>query len=328
MYFLNVSNIYKQEGAGIVLRGVSFTQQKNQKIALVGASGSGKSTLLKIIAGLTRPDAGEVLFEQKRVEGPHEKLLPGHPDIAYLSQHFELRNNYRIEELLAYASSLPDETAAVLYEVCRISHFLKRKNDQLSGGERQRVALARLLVSSPKLLLLDEPFSNLDLGYRNMLKSVINDVSERLGITCILVSHDPLDTLAWADEIIVLKDGQMVQRGSPEQIYLQPVDEYTGGLFGPYNLVTPANAKAFSGLQGSELNGERLFIRPEHFKIVTANQQALSGKVTGVNFLGSCYEIVVSLLDSTVIVNAGYCNLSAGDTVYLSVAPGDVWYMS
>ncbi len=328
MHFLNVSNIYKWEGADIVLRGISFTQQKNQKIALVGASGSGKSTLLKIIAGLTQPDAGEVLFEEKRVEGPHEKLLAGHPGIAYLSQHFELRNNYRIEELLAYASALPDETAAVLYEVCRISHFLKRKNEQLSGGERQRVALARLLVSSPKLLLLDEPFSNLDLGYRNILKSVINDVSERLDMTCILVSHDPLDTLAWADEIIVLKDGQMVQRGSPEQIYQQPVDEYTGGLFGPYNLINPANAKAFSGLPGIELNGKKLFIRPEYFKIATADQQALSGKVTGINFLGSCYEITVSLLDSTVIVNTGCCNFSTGDIVHFSVAPGDVWYMS
>jgi ABC-type sugar transport system ATPase subunit len=328
MHFLNVSNICKQEGTGIVLRGINFTQQKNQKIALVGASGSGKSTLLKIIAGLTQPDAGEVLFEQRRVEGPHEKLLPGHPGIAYLSQHFELRNNYRIEELLAYASFLREETAAVLYEVCRISHFLKRKNDQLSGGERQRVALAKLLVASPRLLLLDEPFSNLDMGYKHMLKLVINDVSERLDMTCLLVSHDPLDTLAWADEIIVLKNGQMVQQGSPEQIYQQPVDAYTGGLFGNYNLISPANAQAFSVLPGIELNGKKLFIRPEHFKIVTAEQQALSGKVTGINFLGSCYEIAVSLLESTVIINAGYCNLSTGDTVYLSVAPGDVWYMS
>src|SRR5438128_9202778 len=107
MNLLQVSGIRKQEAGNIILQETAFTQQDLQKIAIVGESGAGKSTLLKIIAGLAQPDAGQVFFDDKRVEGPYEKLIPGHPFIAYLSQHFELRNNYRVEEILSYANELP-----------------------------------------------------------------------------------------------------------------------------------------------------------------------------------------------------------------------------
>src|SRR5580692_2230502 len=144
------------------LSGISFVQQKGQKLALAGATGSGKSTLLKMIAGLLQPDEGEIWLDGQRVRGPLETLVPGHPGVAYLSQHFELWNNYRVGEILSYANDLSDEEAGTLYEMCRIDRLLGRRTDQLSGGERQRIALARLLVKPPRLLLLDEPYSNLD----------------------------------------------------------------------------------------------------------------------------------------------------------------------
>ena len=134
MALLKVSAISKQQGTQAVLQEISFTQKKFQKLAIVGESGSGKSTLLKIIGGLVQPDAGEVLFENIRVEGPNERLIPGHPKMAYLSQHFELRNNYRVEEILEYANTLPENEAQTLYEICHIRHLLKRKTDQVSGG--------------------------------------------------------------------------------------------------------------------------------------------------------------------------------------------------
>src|SRR5690606_30074239 len=118
MVLLKVSEIRRQEGNDFVLHDVDLVQQHLQKIAIAGASGSGKSTLLKIIAGLIQADAGEVWFENEKVKGPYEKLIPGHPGIAYLSQHFELRNNYRVEELLGYANTLPPGEAGILYEVC------------------------------------------------------------------------------------------------------------------------------------------------------------------------------------------------------------------
>ena len=185
MVLLKVSEVTKQQNGNVVLQGISFTQKQFQKIAIVGESGSGKSTLLKVIGGLAQPDTGDVLFENKHVDGPNEKLIPGHPKIAYLSQHFELRNNYRVEEILEYANKLSNKEAQRLYEICHISHLLKRKTDQVSGGEKQRIAMARLLIGSPKLFLLDEPFSNLDVLHRNTLRKVIHDMGEKLKITSV-----------------------------------------------------------------------------------------------------------------------------------------------
>ena len=139
MALLTVSAIAKKEKEQYTVKDISFTQQSLQKIAIAGETGSGKTTLLKMIAGLVQPDAGEILFEQERVVGPYEKLLPGHPRIAYLSQYFELRNNYRVVEELAYTNQLGEDAATGIFEVCRITHLLQRWTDELSGGERQRI---------------------------------------------------------------------------------------------------------------------------------------------------------------------------------------------
>jgi len=327
MNFLNISSISKKEGDEFLLKDITFTQQRFQKIAIAGETGSGKSTLLKIIAGLVQPDTGEVLFENERVLGPEEKLIPGHPHIAYLSQYFELRNNYRVEEILAMANKMSDKEAQTIYEVCRISHLLKRRTDQLSGGEKQRIATARLLIASPKLLLLDEPYSNLDMVHKTILKSVIRDIGEKLSITCLMISHDPLDTLSWADEIIVMKDGQIIQQGTPKQIYTEPVNEYTAGLFGKFNLISPIHLVALTGLQGIEMNGKNIFVRPENFKIVTKESDCLLGKVNRVDFFGSYYEIEVLLAENIFTVKAIENNVVKGDTIYLTLAADKVWYV-
>src|SRR5687767_587781 len=267
MALLTVSGLSKSEKGKFIVKGINFTQQSFQKIAIAGETGSGKTTLLKMIAGLIQPDTGEMLFENKRVVGPYEKLIPGHPGIAYLSQHFELRNNYRVEEELEAVNKLTDQEANELYSICRIEHLLKRKTDQLSGGERQRIVLARLLSAFPKLLLLDEPFSNLDAVHKSIIKSVINDISLKLKVTCIMVSHDALDILSWADRILVMKDGELIQEGTPEHIYQQPVNEYCAGLFGEYNLIHSNHSNIFAAIPAINLNGKQLLIRPEHFSI-------------------------------------------------------------
>lgn len=331
MSLLKVSGIGKRGGGEITLKETSFSLEKNWKIAIAGESGSGKSTLLKIIAGLVQPDMGEVFFDGERVKGPYERLIPGHPGIAYLSQHFELRNAYRVEEVLGYANTLPEQAAQTLYGVCRIGHLLKRRTDQLSGGERQRIAMARLLITSPRLLLLDEPFSNLDLIHKGILKSVIDDVGERLGITCMLVSHDPVDILSWADEIFVMKEGQIIQRGAPGQIYRQPVNQYVAELFGPYNAINlNPETKAFFRLPGTEINGKKLFFRPEDFKIVTRkfqesdrldplNAATFKATVHKVAFLGSCYELEVSVPGNTIKIRTMDRHILPKDIVYISL---------
>ncbi|MES2332418.1 MAG: ABC transporter ATP-binding protein [Bacteroidota bacterium] len=314
MHFLQVSGISKQQAGNFVLRDIDLLQQRFQKIAIAGETGSGKSTLLKIIAGLEQPDKGQVLFEGRKVAGPLETLIPGHPGIAYLSQYFELRNNYRVEELLEYANKLSESEAETIFAVCRIDHLVKRKVDQLSGGEKQRIALARLLVGSPKLLLLDEPFSNMDPGHKSILKSVLNDIGERLEITCILTSHDPMDTLSWADEIIVMRAGTIIQKNSPANIYHHPVNEYAAGLFGSYNLLTVSELAYFPGL---DHDGE-LFIRPEQFQISSTQKSSVEGIIQNILFWGTHYEIEVLAGSKKLLVKTMDTGFHVGDLVYIS----------
>jgi ABC-type sugar transport system ATPase subunit len=319
MALLKVSAVSKQMNGNTVLQEISFTQKKFQKLAIVGESGSGKSTLLKIIGGLIQPDGGDVLFENKHVEGPNERLIPGHPQMAYLSQHFELRNNYRVEEILEYANTLPEEEAQTLYEICHIKHLLKRKTDQVSGGEKQRIAMARLLIGAPKLFLLDEPFSNLDNLHRNTLRAVIKAMGEKLGITCLMVSHDPVDALSWADEIIVMKSGQIIQQDTPEIIYRQPVNEYAAGLFGKYNAFTRTEASSFGEIPEEYGNKKQLFLRPEAFTLLPKQSKtAVPGIVTEILYLGSHYEVELALPEAMVIVKIDNIEQSQGDVVYVT----------
>ncbi|WP_295121382.1 ABC transporter ATP-binding protein [uncultured Chitinophaga sp.] len=315
MSILKVSDIRRQEGPEEVLKGISFEQQELQKIAIAGESGSGKSTLLKIVAGLGQATGGEVMFQDKKVKGLLEKLMPGHKGIAYLSQHYELRNNYRVEEELEYANLFYDEDSADLYRICRIDHLLKRWTNQLSGGEKQRISLARQLATSPKLLVLDEPFSNLDLVHKQTLKSVIADIGEKLSITILLVSHDPLDILSWADEVILLQNGQIVQQGAPKTVYRQPASEYVAGLFGRYMVLSKA---IFPGTK------EGLFLRPENLHFAN---EGVTATVRKVDFIGFTYEAEIGVNGETLIVHTNDESLKPGDTVEVMLKDGERWYI-
>ncbi|MEC5145558.1 ABC transporter ATP-binding protein [Chitinophaga sp. 212800010-3] len=328
MNFLEVSHISKEQHGAYSLKDINFTIQQFQKVVIAGETGSGKSSLMKIIGGMGQADSGTVLFEGKKVKGALEVLIPGHPGTAYLSQHFELRNNYRVEEILSYANKLSEEEASEIYHICRISHLLKRKTDQLSGGEKQRIAMARLLISSPRLFLLDEPYSNLDMIHKGMLKNVIADIGEKLGITCMLISHDPMDILPWADLVIVMKDGEIVQMGTPQEIYRRPANAYVAGLFGKYNLVAPASAKAFAGLPGISLNGKHIFLRPEDLKITGPGKNAITGKVAGIAYYGSFLEANVAIGNEVLTVRTDDEALAAGTEVHLTLAGENVWHFS
>ncbi len=317
MILLKVSDVGKKIESDWVVKDISFVQAKNQKIVIAGETGSGKSTLLKMIGGLVQPDAGNILFENKVVEGPNEKLVAGHEEIAYLSQHFELPKFLRVEQVLHYANLLSVKESSSIYKVCQINHLLQRKTDQLSGGEKQRIAIARLLISKPKLLLLDEPFSNLDMVLRDILKSVIDNITKKLRITCILVSHDPIDSLSWADEIIVMKNGKLVQQGSPETIYRNPINEYVAGLFGSYNVLTTAMIKSL----GVNPKKVKSIVRPEEVRIKKLKRKTrTSGQVIGVHFLGTHYEVEVTILKKKIFCSCKKNTFSIDDCVEVSIS--------
>jgi ABC-type Fe3+/spermidine/putrescine transport system ATPase subunit len=326
MALLTVSGVSKKEKTIFTVKDISFTQNPFQKIAIAGETGSGKTTLLKIIAGLIQPDAGEILFEQKKVRGPNDQLIPGHAGIAYLSQHFELRNNYWVHEILSYANELTQQDADTLYKVCRIDHLLDRRTDQLSGGEKQRIALTRLLIGSPRLLLLDEPFSNLDAVHKGIIKSVINDITATLGISCIMVSHDAPDTLPWADSILVMKDGQLVQQGTPEQIYRQPVNEYSAGLFGEYNLINAEEAAILNPADKPLSIQKKMLLRPEEF-FINAGGKGLKSTIQNIQFMGSYYSIEVTTGIQLIKINSSRNVFLPGETVVLSISSGSKHYI-
>jgi ABC-type sugar transport system ATPase subunit len=315
MALLEVQHISKQQPDRIVIDNISFHQDALQKIAITGESGAGKSTLLKIISGHVQADAGTVRFNGEKISGPEEKLLAGHKDIAYLSQHYELHNNYVVKDLIWFQIKVDEAEATELFDICRISHLLERRTNQLSGGEKQRIALCMLLVKYPKLLVLDEPFSNLDPIHKNTLKAVLEDITERLQITCLLASHDPHDTLSWADEILVMKEGRIVQRGTPKKIYYEPVNKYVAGMFGKYNLLTPEQASWF----GIEANEKELMIRPEGFRINATDHNGVKGTIQKISFWGSFYELKILIEDLVIVVRTGKNEWAIGEEVFINI---------
>ena len=326
MSFLQVEHLDKSIQDTEVLRDIHFQYKTFKRLAIAGETGSGKTTLLKAIAGLIQPTRGTILFEGERVLGPDEKLLPGDPRIAYLSQHFELRNNYRVGDYLEMASKMDRGEAQQLYALCRIDHLLHRKTDQLSGGERQRAALARLLTTSPRLLVLDEPYSNLDGIHKQLLKDVIDDIVSA-GTACLLVSHDPMDVLPWAEEILVLRDGAIVQKDAPLTIYRQPADEYTGSLFGAYNLLSAGQAKNIFGANGIP-EGKKLFVRPEAIQLLRGEYGGQQrGIVTAASFYGSYVETEVLVANFKLLVKTLHSTFKKGDIVTADVAAEDVWFL-
>ncbi len=313
---LQLAGIDKKNGVNHILRKVSFKTGQYKRVVIAGETGSGKSTLLKIIAGLEQSDKGSVMFDGERIKGPNETLVAGHPKIAYLSQLFELPKFLRVEQVLDYANKLTEREATKLFKLCEINHLTGRKTDELSGGERQRVALARQLISSPKLLLLDEPYSNLDIIHKNSLRKVIDDIVKATDITCLLVSHDPLDILPWAEQVLVLQKGMLLQSGTAEQVYKRPVNEYVAALLGKYNKLSPHLKRKFKLGSQKELT----YLRPEcllvHKRPVS---HCMEAEVEKIMFCGSYQELYLNTGSDLLVAYVKEYAGKTGDRIFVSV---------
>ena len=315
MALLEVKNVFKKEGETDAVNGISFVQKPFQKIGIAGETGSGKTTLLKMIAGFVQPDAGEMYFNGQKVIGPLDQLIPGHPGIGYLSQHFELRNNYWVNDFLAMANKLSDEEAQQIFFVCEIDHLLRRRTTQLSGGEKQRIALARLLITSPSLLILDEPFSNLDVMHKATMKRVVQEAGVQFNTSFILVSHDPADLLSWADTLLLLKNGRIIQQGTPAEVYNHPVDVYAAGLLGEYSAV---DAGLFDDLfQG---DARKMILRPHHLALTENGARAIEATVEAIHFRGSYSLLELAVKQERFYLLQTNKSVQKGDRVYVTLA--------
>lgn len=246
----NISKQYQQEQASGV-KNISFDINKGEIIAIIGESGSGKSTLLKSIYGLLAVDEGEVIFKGERVLGPHEQLIPGHKEMKMVTQDFSLNIYAKVYDNIAAMMANTDvnhkhqKTMEMMHHL-HIDHLKDKKITQLSGGEQQRVAIAKALVTDTSVLLLDEPFSQVDALLKNQLRADIKRIAGETGVTVIMVSHDPADGLFLSDKLLILKDGQLVQEGKPSEIYNHPNHIYTARMLGNAVVLNKEEAKKLS----------------------------------------------------------------------------------
>lgn len=259
----NVSKHYSADSAAGVNE-INLSINKGDFIAIVGESGSGKSTLLKLIYGLLAPDSGEVIYKGEHLAGPYEKLIPGHDSMKMLSQDFNLNLYARVYENIGSMLSNEDirgkkQKTSEMMEFLGIEQLSEKRIVELSGGEQQRVALARAIITEPEVLLLDEPFSQLDAILKTQFRSDLKRLCDYLDITIILVSHDPVDGLTLGSEMVILKDGELIESGKPAAIYAAPSYIYTARLLGNA-FVLPADEAYQMGIRTKK---EQVMIYPE-----------------------------------------------------------------
>lgn len=246
-----------------VLDGLSLEVPKGQIAGIVGPSGGGKSSLLKIIAGLLEPASGTVNWDGKRVKGPSEVLVPGHPDIQLVNQDFGLDNYHTVEQnivqkMLYLPNDVRERFCDELLDLVELKDLRSQQAILLSGGEQQRLSIARALAAEPELLLLDEPFAHLDVHLKERIGRYLKQLSERRGTTCILVSHEGQDMLQWCSEIHFMRNGRIERSGSPQAFYFQPESAYEALFFGEINAI--------------ELDKKQLLFRPTEYEIAEAGE--------------------------------------------------------
>ena len=237
----DVTKMYSSEPVSGI-DSASFTIDQGKIVAIVGESGSGKSTLLKLIYGLMVPDRGYVFFKNEQIRGPEKKLIPGHDSMKMVTQDFSLNTYAKVYDNIA--SMLPNTNLRYkaakteqMLSLMRITHLAQKRVADLSGGEQQRVAIAKAIVTEPEVLLMDEPFSQVDTMLKSHLRADIRRLSKELGITIIIVSHDPVDGLSLADELIVLRRGGVLETGDPFKLYRSPEHLYTAKLLSDCNVL-------------------------------------------------------------------------------------------
>lgn len=273
----NISFSYKDKPT---LKSISISLEKGKTLAIIGESGCGKSTLLKLIYGLYDLNDGQIFWNENEVLGPKYNLIPGMDYMKYLAQDFDLMPFITVAENVGkYLSNIykekKNERISELLEIVEMTEFANTKAQFLSGGQMQRVAIARVLALEPEVLLLDEPFSHIDNFRKNSLRRKLFSYLKEKQITTIIATHDSTDVLSYADEVIVMKDGEIIEKGNPKSIYNSPKNSYVASLFDDVNEIT--------------INGKKELLFPHQLQIVSKSDL----KVTVMNcyFRGSHYLV-------------------------------------
>ena len=287
----NVTKIYDKTNKAI--DNLSLTINNGEFFILLGPTGAGKTTTLRTIAGLEKINSGKILFDEE----DYTSIQPAFRDTAFVFQQFSLYPHYKVFDNLAFPlkSRLRNfskedikEKVEKIAEMLKIKSKLNNKATELSGGEMQRVAIGRALVREPNIYLMDEPLSSLDAKLRETLRVELKNIQRNLGATILYVTHDQAEATTMADRIGVLEEGKLVQVGTPEEIYNNPISTYVAHRLGSprINIVN----EDILALEDKPSTTKKLGIRPENIKVNTGNYE---GKIRTIESLGA--ETVISI---------------------------------
>ena len=303
---IEVSNLNKSFGGSHkAVDNISFRIEGGRLIGLLGPSGGGKSTLLRILAGLERPDSGDVILNGQRVND----IPPQRRGIGFVFQNYALFRHMNVFDNVAFGLTTrragKKEIAArvgELLELTGLAGYGGRHPHQLSGGQRQRVAFARALAPRPELLLLDEPFAAIDAKVRKELRTWLKQLIAQLGITSIFVTHDQEEAVEVADEMLIISQGRLEQMGSPYEVYQSPGSAFVAGFIGDsLPLAHPERIRGFEGVAEAAAPGAaKALVRPEFVEVGRERELAYptaseKGRVRHVFFRGTHLELEVEL---------------------------------
>ncbi|MEX2533990.1 MAG: ABC transporter ATP-binding protein [Trueperaceae bacterium] len=305
--------------------------QPGEIVALLGPSGCGKTTLLRLIAGFEEPDEGQVVIKGQKMSGPDTWIPPERRRLGFVFQNYALFPHMDVVTNVAFGlSGMPAaqrrERAREVIDLVGLTIFSRRYPGQLSGGQQQRVALARALAPQPDVILLDEPFSNLDAALRGATREEVRRILERTGTTTLLVTHDQEEAMTFADRLAVMRAGRLEQQGRPEDVYLKPRTAFVASFLGRTNLIRgQADGRSASTVLGTLLldrpaQGQVLLsVRPES---LVFGDEGAEVEVIARAFKGHDLTFVCSLrgaeVDEAVIVQTGpECALRPGDRARL-----------
>jgi len=299
---VKLKNLTKKFKEVVAVDNISLDIEDGEFLTLVGPSGCGKSTTLRAVAGLENPTAGDILIDGQRVND----FPPQKRNISMVFQSYALFPHMSVESNLAFGlkirkKSLKEKTEKVKWaiELLGLSGFEKRLPKELSGGQRQRVALGRALVLEPKVLLLDEPLSNLDAKLRLRMRTELKRLHKKIKITIIYVTHDQAEAMTLSDRLAVMRDGKILQVGTPEEIYEKPSDIFCAGFIGspPMNFI--------SGERVPQIKDKNVMVgvRPEDFSIsLNETKDGILGKSSVTETLGSDNYLYVDISDLLISV--------------------------
>lgn len=307
IYMLKVQSVRFSYLNTVVINSLTFSLSKGKSMAIIGESGCGKSTLLKLIYGLYDVDEGQIFWDDIAVQGPKFHLIPGMPFMKYLAQDFDLMPFVTVAENVGkYLSNFfPEEKQtriAELLEIVEMTEYANVKAKLLSGGQMQRVALARVLALEPEVLLLDEPFSHIDNFRKNSLRRKLFSYLKQKNITCIVATHDSTDVLAFADEVLIVKDGNIIEKGNPKEIYNHPKNKYIASLFGDVNAIV--------------INGINHLIYPHQLKV--SEKSELKVNVIHSYFRGNHY-LIEAMYENQSVFFENVMDIEMGKELYLEI---------